>query len=54
MEAGHAAENLCLEAYAIGIGTVTIGAFDDRGVQSVLGLPQDHAPLYLIPAGHLI
>ncbi|PKG31828.1 MAG: nitroreductase, partial [Methanoregula sp.] len=34
MEAGHAAQNLYLQAYALGYGTVAIGAFDDDGVRS--------------------
>ncbi|MGQ9600141.1 MAG: SagB/ThcOx family dehydrogenase [Anaerolineae bacterium] len=53
LEAGHAAQNLLLEAVALGLGAVPIGAFDDKGVQKVLGLPADHQPLYLIPVGHL-
>ncbi len=52
MEAGHAAQNLLLQAEALGLGGVTIGAFDDDGVHTALSLPADHAPLYLIPVGH--
>lgn len=52
LEAGHAAENLLLQAVALDLGAVPMGAFDDRGVQAVLGLPADHEPLYLIPVGH--
>ena len=52
LEAGHAAQNLLLEAVALGLGAVPIGAFDDDGVQNVLGIPKDHKPLYLIPVGH--
>jgi SagB-type dehydrogenase family enzyme len=51
LEAGHAAENLLLQGVAIGIGTVPIGAFDDRSVAAVLELPRDETPLYIIPAG---
>lgn len=51
MEAGHVSENIYLQAYTLGIGTVAIGAFDDRGVQSVLGMPPIHTPLYLMPIG---
>jgi SagB-type dehydrogenase family enzyme len=53
MEAGHAAENIYLQAYALGIGTVAIGAFDDSGIASVLGLPGNQTPLYLMPVGKL-
>ncbi len=52
LEAGHAAQNLLLQAVAWGLGGVPIGAFNDDQVQSALSLPADHAPLYLIPVGH--
>ena len=51
LEAGHAAQNLLLEAVALGLGAVPIGAFHDSEVQKVLSLPRDHQPLYLIPVG---
>lgn len=51
LEAGHAAQNLLLEAISLGLGAVPIGAFHDSEVQQALGLPTDHEPLYLIPAG---
>ena len=52
LEAGHAAQNLLLQAVALGLGGVPIGAFYDDQVQSALSLPLDHEPLYLIPIGH--
>jgi SagB-type dehydrogenase family enzyme len=52
LEAGHAAQNVLLEAVALGLGAVPIGAFDDAEVMQVLGLPPDHLPLYLIPVGN--
>ncbi len=52
LEAGHAAQNLLLQAVALELGAVPIGAFDDDAVQDALGLPDDHRPLYLIPVGH--
>lgn len=51
MEVGHAAENLLLQAVALDLGAVVIGAFHDDQVRDILGLPKDHAPLYLIPVG---
>jgi SagB-type dehydrogenase family enzyme len=53
IEAGHAAQNICLQAVALKMGAVTIGAFEDEGVINVLGLPANEAPLYIIPAGNL-
>ena len=52
IEVGHAAENLLLKAVALGLGAVPVGAFDDAGVSRVLGLPEDLAPLYIVPVGH--
>ncbi len=52
LEAGHAAQNVLLQAVSLGLGAVPIGAFEDNRVQEVLGLPGDHEPLYLIPVGH--
>ena len=52
MEAGHSAQNLLLEAVALGLGGVLIGAFNDREVEKVFSLPADQKPLYLIPVGH--
>lgn len=51
MEAGHAAQNLLLAAAAMGLGAVTIGAFDDAGLAATLGLSPQEIPLYLIPVG---
>ena len=51
IEAGHAAENVMLQAVAMGLDTVAVGAFDDGAVKSALGLPHDEEPLYIIPVG---
>jgi len=51
MEVGHAAENLCLQATAMDLGAVTIGAFYDEEVAELLNLPEDEQPLYIIPVG---
>jgi SagB-type dehydrogenase family enzyme len=51
MEAGHASQNIYLQAVALGLGTVTIGAFDDDGVKRLLKLANDEAPLYIMPVG---
>ena len=51
MEAGHAAQNIHLQAVALELGSVPVGAFDDQEVQGVLGIRDDHEPLYIIPIG---
>ena len=52
MEAGHAGQNLYLQATARGLGMVVVGAFYDDKVQRLLQLPKDKKPLYIIPVGH--
>src|SRR3972149_6371985 len=49
MEVGHAAQNVLLQAAALGLGAVGGGAFDEARGAAVLGLPADPAPLSLIP-----
>ena len=51
MEAGHAGENLCLQAVALKLGTTVVGAFDDTALQKLLHLPLEEQPLALIPVG---
>lgn len=51
IEAGHAAQNMLLQATALNLGTVPIGAFHDEKVKQVMNLPENHEPLYLIPVG---
>ncbi len=51
MEAGAVAQNIHLEAAALGLATVVVGAFSDAGVQQALGLPADQDPLLLMPVG---
>jgi len=51
MEAGHAGENLYLQAEALGLATVAIGAFDDERVREVLDAPATQRPLYVFPVG---
>ena len=52
LEAGHAAQNLLLQATALGLAGVPVGAFDDEKVAAVLSLPDDQQPLYIIPIGY--
>ena len=53
MDAGHAAQNICLQATALGLGSVPIGAFQDGKVTEVMGLKKDQVPLYILPVGRL-
>jgi len=49
MEVGHCGQNVHLQAEALGLGTVMIGAFDDERVKRVLGIKED--VFYLCPVG---
>ena len=52
MEAGHAPQNVLLQATAMGLGSVPIGAFQDDRVAELHQLAPDHIPLYLLPIGY--
>ena len=49
----HATQNGCLQATALGLGTVVIGAFENGSVRRPLGMRGDEEPLYLMPVGRL-
>ncbi len=51
MEVGHAGQNIYLQATALGLGTVAIGAFHDDQVREVLRLDKQYKPLYIMPVG---
>jgi len=53
MEAGHAAQNVCILGVELGIGTCTVGAFEDEEVRKVLKLPANEDPLYILPLGYM-
>lgn len=53
MEAGHAAQNVYLQAASLRLGTVVIGAFQDERVHNILGLREPEQPLYLMPIGKI-
>ncbi|WP_297487188.1 SagB/ThcOx family dehydrogenase [Thermococcus sp.] len=52
MEAGHIGENIYLQATALGLGTVAVGAFDDGRVARIIGTTGD--PLYIFPVGRRV
>jgi SagB-type dehydrogenase family enzyme len=52
IEVGHCAQNIHLEAVALGLGSVPIGAFNDEKLSTLLKL-KDEEPLYIIPVGHV-
>lgn len=51
MEVGHGAQNVYLQATALGLATVAVGAFHDERVREVLQLDKQYRPLYIMPVG---
>lgn len=52
MEAGHAAQNILLQAEAMGLGGVPIGAFQAADVAQILSLTDEETPIYLVSLGY--
>lgn len=53
LEAGHAAQNVLLQAVGLGLGGVPIGILDESALGELLQLPQGHRPLYYLSIGEL-
>jgi SagB-type dehydrogenase family enzyme len=53
IEVGHAAQNLLLEAAALGLGAVPIGAFNDAELGRILDVPSKQIVLYIVAVGHI-
>lgn len=51
LEAGHAAQNVYLQAVSLKMGGVVIGGFKDEDVRKVLNLSEKEQPLYIMPIG---
>ena len=47
MEAGHAAQNVYLQAVSLDLGTVVIGAFNDLEVAKIVNVSEQGNPLYI-------
>ncbi len=52
IEVGHVAQNLFLQAEALGLGAGIVGAYNDLEVSKVAGLPSKHEPLLIMPVGY--
>ena len=51
LEAGHAAQNLLLQAVALGLSAAPVGSFDDDALHDLLQLPRTEQAIYLLPVG---
>jgi SagB-type dehydrogenase family enzyme len=52
IEAGHVGQNIFLQAEAIGLKAGIVGAFNNRGVVTTMGIPHSHDPLLIMPVGY--
>ncbi len=52
LEAGHAAQNLLLQATALRLAAVPVGGIQPEQVAQSASLPPSSTPIYLIPVGH--
>ena len=51
IEVGHSAENTLLQAVALDLSAVVIGAFYDEEMKEVLNIPGGEQPLLILPVG---
>jgi len=47
-----ATQNICLAAYAEGLGSVIVGLFDYKEANRILSIPEGYETVCLIPVGH--
>ncbi len=51
LEAGHATQNLILQAVSLGLAVCTITSYNTAAVYEALKLPLDQRPIYILPIG---
>jgi len=51
LEAGHAAQNVYLQAVSLELGTVVMAGFKPDAVKKELRLPEGEQPIYVMPVG---
>jgi len=51
MDLGHSAENVYLQAAALGLGTCALGAFVDMDLKLACNMTKAEEPLYIMPVG---
>lgn len=49
---GIAAQNLCLRAHDLGLGSVIVGLFDHNKAKEILGVPDGYEVVVMIPVGY--
>jgi len=51
IEAGHAAQNVLLQATALGLAATPLALFSDDAIREALLLPREHVPLHIVAIG---
>lgn len=51
LEAGHAAQNVSLQAVALGLGAVAIGALDEQRLKFLAAMGDNEKPIYMMVFG---
>lgn len=47
-----AVENMILQAHGLGLGSVWVGAFDEKTISEILDLPEWVVPMAVVPVGY--
>ncbi len=53
MEAGHASQNIYLQAVSLNLGTVAVAGFDEEKVKAVINMEEEEEALYMMPVGKI-
>jgi nitroreductase len=51
LEAGHAAQNVYLQAVPLNLGTVVMAGFNPEELKKALNMPKGEEPIYIMPLG---
>ncbi|OIO02383.1 hypothetical protein AUJ67_02805 [Candidatus Desantisbacteria bacterium CG1_02_49_89] len=52
LEAGHCAQNILLQAVALGLAGVPMAGYSEESISKALSLPADRKPIYIISVGY--
>jgi SagB-type dehydrogenase family enzyme len=51
IEAGHAGQNIYLQAVALNLGTCAVASFVPPDIKKLVNMPDNEEPIYLFPVG---